>query len=223
MQVLEELKAQGFLAAGSIFQAIRSATHATELEPGWADGWVTLGRAQARARIVATIAACKPPVGYYIHTYIHIYIHTYIYIRSPMASPGTLCACAAFQLSYGEPELALKSLEQARPLLSKAFAFAPHCSVASAPSCRGRGRGRPQPVRNRYSDLPAGAPPRPEPLGGLRREARVHRGVLSTVGGACPCVRWHSPPPASSHAYQLPAVLWIRRLCPRRADWWRHR
>ena len=52
LQVLEELKAQGFLAAGSIFQAIRSATHATELEPGWADGWVTLGRAQARARNV---------------------------------------------------------------------------------------------------------------------------------------------------------------------------
>jgi hypothetical protein len=47
-QVLEELKAQGFLAAGGIFQAIRSATRATELEPGWADGWVTLGRAQAR-------------------------------------------------------------------------------------------------------------------------------------------------------------------------------
>jgi len=43
---LHELKAQVLLELGENFDAIKAATRATELAPGWAPGWLTLGRAQ---------------------------------------------------------------------------------------------------------------------------------------------------------------------------------
>ena len=44
--VLYELKAQGFLELGEIFDAVRAAEQATRCDPSWAEGYVTLGRAQ---------------------------------------------------------------------------------------------------------------------------------------------------------------------------------
>ncbi|KAG0470968.1 hypothetical protein HPP92_015514 [Vanilla planifolia] len=39
-------KAQILLELGETWNAIKSATRATELDPAWAEAWITLGRAQ---------------------------------------------------------------------------------------------------------------------------------------------------------------------------------
>ncbi|ERN08740.1 hypothetical protein AMTRI_Chr11g99420 [Amborella trichopoda] len=44
--VLHEQKAQVLLELGEAWKALRAATRATELEPSWAEAWITLGRAQ---------------------------------------------------------------------------------------------------------------------------------------------------------------------------------
>ncbi|XP_057442725.1 uncharacterized protein LOC130734373 isoform X1 [Lotus japonicus] len=44
--VLHEQKAQVLLEIGDAWNALKAATRATELEPSWAEAWVTLGRAQ---------------------------------------------------------------------------------------------------------------------------------------------------------------------------------
>ncbi|OMO62661.1 Tetratricopeptide-like helical [Corchorus olitorius] len=44
--VLHEQKAQVLLEIGDAWSALKAATRATELEPSWAEAWVTLGRAQ---------------------------------------------------------------------------------------------------------------------------------------------------------------------------------
>ncbi|WCJ43478.1 Tetratricopeptide repeat (TPR)-like superfamily protein [Euphorbia peplus] len=44
--VLHEQKAQVLLEIGDAWKALRAATRATELEPSWAEAWITLGRAQ---------------------------------------------------------------------------------------------------------------------------------------------------------------------------------
>ncbi|GLT50232.1 hypothetical protein SLA2020_237320 [Shorea laevis] len=44
--VLHEQKAQVLLEVGDAWSALKAATRATELEPSWAEAWVTLGRAQ---------------------------------------------------------------------------------------------------------------------------------------------------------------------------------
>ncbi|XP_051139206.1 uncharacterized protein LOC127256999 [Andrographis paniculata] len=44
--VLHEQKAQVLLELGEAWSALKSATRATELEPTWAEAWITLGRAQ---------------------------------------------------------------------------------------------------------------------------------------------------------------------------------
>lgn len=44
--VLHEQKAQVLLEVGDAWNAVKTATRATELEPSWAEAWVTLGRAQ---------------------------------------------------------------------------------------------------------------------------------------------------------------------------------
>ncbi|KAF3778266.1 Tetratricopeptide repeat protein 33 [Nymphaea thermarum] len=44
--ILHEEKAQVLLEIGEAWKALKAATRATELEPLWAEAWVTLGRAQ---------------------------------------------------------------------------------------------------------------------------------------------------------------------------------
>ncbi|XP_027333012.1 tetratricopeptide repeat protein 33 [Abrus precatorius] len=44
--VLHEQKAQVLLEIGDAWNALKAATRATELQPSWAEAWVTLGRAQ---------------------------------------------------------------------------------------------------------------------------------------------------------------------------------
>ncbi|CAA3026398.1 tetratricopeptide repeat 33 [Olea europaea subsp. europaea] len=44
--VLHEQKAQVLLELGESWHALKAATRATELEPTWAEAWITLGRAQ---------------------------------------------------------------------------------------------------------------------------------------------------------------------------------
>ncbi|XP_058089817.1 uncharacterized protein LOC131236566 [Magnolia sinica] len=44
--VLYEQKAQVLLEIGDAWNALRAATRATELEPSWAEAWITLARAQ---------------------------------------------------------------------------------------------------------------------------------------------------------------------------------
>lgn len=44
--VLHEQKAQLLLEIGDAWGALKAATRATELEPSWAEAWMTLGRAQ---------------------------------------------------------------------------------------------------------------------------------------------------------------------------------
>ncbi|XVF64467.1 hypothetical protein PTKIN_Ptkin09bG0172100 [Pterospermum kingtungense] len=44
--VLHEQKAQILLEIGDTWSALKAAARATELEPSWAEAWVTLGRAQ---------------------------------------------------------------------------------------------------------------------------------------------------------------------------------
>ncbi|XP_062159094.1 uncharacterized protein LOC133866551 [Alnus glutinosa] len=44
--VLHEQKAQVLLEIGDSWNALKAATRATELEPSWAEAWITLGRAQ---------------------------------------------------------------------------------------------------------------------------------------------------------------------------------
>ncbi|XP_068648367.1 uncharacterized protein [Aristolochia californica] len=44
--ILHEQKAQILLEIGDAWSAVKAATRATELEPLWAEAWVTLGRAQ---------------------------------------------------------------------------------------------------------------------------------------------------------------------------------
>ncbi|CAL0307876.1 unnamed protein product [Lupinus luteus] len=44
--VLHEQKSQVLLEIGDAWNALKAATQATELEPSWAEAWVTLGRAQ---------------------------------------------------------------------------------------------------------------------------------------------------------------------------------
>ncbi|XP_042490051.1 tetratricopeptide repeat protein 33 [Macadamia integrifolia] len=44
--VLHEQKAQVLLEVGDAWSALKAATRATELEPSWAEAWITLGRAQ---------------------------------------------------------------------------------------------------------------------------------------------------------------------------------
>ncbi|KAK4429606.1 Tetratricopeptide repeat protein 33 [Sesamum alatum] len=44
--ILHEQKAQVLLELGEAWNALKAATRATELEPRWAEAWVTLGRAQ---------------------------------------------------------------------------------------------------------------------------------------------------------------------------------
>ncbi|CAN6476026.1 unnamed protein product [Victoria cruziana] len=44
--ILHEQKAQVLLEIGEAWKALKAATRATELEPLWAEGWITLGRAQ---------------------------------------------------------------------------------------------------------------------------------------------------------------------------------
>ncbi|XP_021896510.1 tetratricopeptide repeat protein 33 [Carica papaya] len=43
---LQEQKAQVLLEIGDAWKALKAATRATELEPSWAEAWITLGRAQ---------------------------------------------------------------------------------------------------------------------------------------------------------------------------------
>ncbi|KAK9167289.1 hypothetical protein Scep_002480 [Stephania cephalantha] len=44
--ILHEQKAQVLLEIGDTWNALKAATRATELEPTWAEAWITLGRAQ---------------------------------------------------------------------------------------------------------------------------------------------------------------------------------
>ncbi|CAK9138487.1 unnamed protein product [Ilex paraguariensis] len=44
--VLHEQKAQLLLEIGEAWNALKAATRAAELEPSWAEAWITLGRAQ---------------------------------------------------------------------------------------------------------------------------------------------------------------------------------
>lgn len=44
--ILHEQKAQVLLEIGDAWNALKAATRATELEPSWAESWITLGRAQ---------------------------------------------------------------------------------------------------------------------------------------------------------------------------------
>ncbi|KAF3447059.1 hypothetical protein FNV43_RR12239 [Rhamnella rubrinervis] len=44
--VLHEQKAQVLLEVADAWNALKAATRATELEPSWAEAWITLGRAQ---------------------------------------------------------------------------------------------------------------------------------------------------------------------------------
>ncbi|XP_014620626.1 tetratricopeptide repeat protein 33-like isoform X2 [Glycine soja] len=44
--VVHEQKAQVLLETGDAWNALKAATRATELDPSWAEAWVTLGRAQ---------------------------------------------------------------------------------------------------------------------------------------------------------------------------------
>ncbi|KAJ9673512.1 hypothetical protein PVL29_023213 [Vitis rotundifolia] len=44
--VLHEQKAQVLLEIGDAWNALKAASRATELEPSWAEAWITLGRAQ---------------------------------------------------------------------------------------------------------------------------------------------------------------------------------
>ncbi|KAI9200455.1 hypothetical protein LWI28_008233 [Acer negundo] len=44
--VLHEQKAQVLLEVGDAWNALKAAIRATELEPSWAEAWITLGRAQ---------------------------------------------------------------------------------------------------------------------------------------------------------------------------------
>ncbi|XP_019054732.1 PREDICTED: tetratricopeptide repeat protein 33 [Nelumbo nucifera] len=44
--VLHEQKAQVLLEMGDAWNALKAATRATELEPSWAEAWITLGRTQ---------------------------------------------------------------------------------------------------------------------------------------------------------------------------------
>ncbi|XP_047959039.1 uncharacterized protein LOC125204421 isoform X1 [Salvia hispanica] len=44
--ILHEQKAQVLLELGEAWNALKAATRAMELDPGWAEAWVTLGRAQ---------------------------------------------------------------------------------------------------------------------------------------------------------------------------------
>ncbi|KAM7269544.1 hypothetical protein ACFE04_025041 [Oxalis oulophora] len=44
--VLHEQKAQVWLEIGDAWNALKAAKQATELEPSWAEAWITLGRAQ---------------------------------------------------------------------------------------------------------------------------------------------------------------------------------
>ncbi|XP_016443386.1 uncharacterized protein LOC107768751 isoform X2 [Nicotiana tabacum] len=44
--ILHEQKAQILLELGETWNALKAATRATELEPSWAEAWITLGRAQ---------------------------------------------------------------------------------------------------------------------------------------------------------------------------------
>ncbi|KAI8014589.1 Tetratricopeptide repeat protein 33 [Camellia lanceoleosa] len=44
--VLHEQKAQVLLEIGEAWNALKAAIRATELEPSWAEAWITLGRAQ---------------------------------------------------------------------------------------------------------------------------------------------------------------------------------
>ncbi|XP_077249775.1 tetratricopeptide repeat (TPR)-like superfamily protein [Tasmannia lanceolata] len=44
--VLHEQKAQVLLEIGDVWNALRAATRATELEPSWAEAWITLARTQ---------------------------------------------------------------------------------------------------------------------------------------------------------------------------------
>ncbi|XVE95572.1 hypothetical protein REPUB_Repub02eG0109800 [Reevesia pubescens] len=44
--VLHEQKAQVLLEIGDAWSALKAAIRATELEPSWAEGWITLARAQ---------------------------------------------------------------------------------------------------------------------------------------------------------------------------------
>ncbi|XP_057490800.1 uncharacterized protein LOC130776558 [Actinidia eriantha] len=44
--VLHEQKAQVLLEIGESWNALKAANRATELEPSWAEAWITLGRAQ---------------------------------------------------------------------------------------------------------------------------------------------------------------------------------
>ncbi|XP_040999052.1 tetratricopeptide repeat protein 33 isoform X1 [Juglans microcarpa x Juglans regia] len=46
LAVLHEQKAQILLEIGDSWNSLKAATRATELEPSWAEAWVTLGRAQ---------------------------------------------------------------------------------------------------------------------------------------------------------------------------------
>jgi predicted Zn-dependent protease len=43
---LHEMRAQVLLEVGQVWDAVQAATSATQLRPGWAPGWATLGRAQ---------------------------------------------------------------------------------------------------------------------------------------------------------------------------------
>ncbi|KMT19649.1 hypothetical protein BVRB_1g010360 [Beta vulgaris subsp. vulgaris] len=44
--ILHEQKAQVLLEVGESWGALKAATRATELDPSWAEAWITLGRAQ---------------------------------------------------------------------------------------------------------------------------------------------------------------------------------
>ncbi|CAM8939294.1 unnamed protein product [Rhodiola kirilowii] len=44
--ILHEQKAQILLEIGDAWKALKAATCATELEPSWAEAWITLGRTQ---------------------------------------------------------------------------------------------------------------------------------------------------------------------------------
>ncbi|KAJ8762861.1 hypothetical protein K2173_022990 [Erythroxylum novogranatense] len=44
--ILHEQKAQVLLELGDAWNALKAATRATEMEPSWAEAWITLGRAQ---------------------------------------------------------------------------------------------------------------------------------------------------------------------------------
>ncbi|KAJ4700792.1 Tetratricopeptide repeat 33 [Melia azedarach] len=44
--VLQEQKAQVLLEIGDAWSALKAAARATELQPSWAEAWITLGRAQ---------------------------------------------------------------------------------------------------------------------------------------------------------------------------------